>query len=107
MVGWLGLRLWLFYRVYRRRIASLDRDWCDYCRHQTRARGWMKKHHRDFLSRKRLPLAGPQKTGEAWAKDFTFDERHKKTSGTSWTFFPKKRASRTPCSPSSSLTGKP
>ena len=27
----------MFYRVYRRRIASLDRDWCDYCRHQTTA----------------------------------------------------------------------
>ena len=55
--GWLVLRLWLFYRVYRRRIASLDRDWCDYCRHQTtaevdeEARTVTFSHVRDFTWR--------------------------------------------------------
>lgn len=73
LLGWLALRLWLFYRVYRRRIASLDRDWCDYCRHQAtaevdeEARTVTFSHIRDFTWR------DTKDREEAWANDVVFD----------------------------------
>ena len=58
--GWLVLRLWLFYRVYRRRIAcsiGLVR-----LLPPPNHGKWTKKHDGDLLARSRLHVAGHKRS---------------------------------------------